>query len=579
MYTKNLKFGILAIFASYPNKMKQLYTFLLVLLVSLYSYSQKNPKAIKVTYQKTNLGKPVDEDNPVIIFSDANATRITNKKILDKKATYPAEQTIVSHKDSSFTYLAQLSANGFAASKDSISLKKQSFELLQDTKTILGYKCHKAKTVINSNTIEIWYTNDLALKGGPSLLGQNMGLVLEMTRNNDYIITATKIEKVKDASAYLDILPKQVKITDMLSYRDMIWKARFTTIDVFKDEVINFSNESKSNDSILRFANGTIILKKVKFPEIKAGSQVFVQLTEQSNGDAYDRTGSVFVIPTNKSLSFLDGLKNGANTLPIYENGNSKKYQGVTLTDSYMPLIELMRFFTPFGIKQYNHIQLKDKTWHEVVPYRQDISELQTELNNRELWVGAFIGNYDKGGHKINLSITIHPEENIARHTNFALPLFNTVNVMEMASQEYATMFNNEKGLEVSFTLDKDLNNAKLRYITTGHGGWENGDEFVPKRNTILLDGKEAFAFIPWRQDCGSYRLFNPASGNFENGLSSSDYSRSNWCPGTVTNPEFIELGNLKAGKHTVTIKIPQGEPEGGSFSAWNVSGILLGNQ
>ncbi|MNK01461.1 hypothetical protein D3C87_192610 [compost metagenome] len=100
-----------------------------------------------------------------------------------------------------------------------------------------------------------------------------------------------------------------------------------------------------------------------------------------------------------------------------------------------------------------------------------------------------------------------------------------------------------------------------------------------PKKNTIILDGKEIFAFIPWRQDCGSYRLFNPASGNFENGLSSSDYSRSNWCPGTITNPEFIDLGDLKAGKHNITIRIPQGDPEGGSFSAWNVSGLLLGNE
>lgn len=558
--------------------MKQLITLSLLLIV-FSGYSQKSPKAIKVTYQRTNLGKAINEDNPIIIFSDASTTRITNQFILDGKASFPTEQTFVYHTDSTYINMAQLTVKKYAISRDSLSLKKQSFELLSDTKTILGYKCHKAKTVINSNTIELWYTTDLSLKGAPSLLGQNLGLVLEMIRNNDYVVKAIKVEKTKDASQYLNIAPKNIKATDMLTYRDMMWKSRFTTIPVFKDEVINFSDASKSNDSILRFANGTIILRKIKFPEIKPGSQVFVELTEQSNGDAYDRTGSVFVIPTDKSLSFFDGLKNGANTLPIYENGNGKKYQGVTLTDSYIPLLELMRFFTPFGIKQYNHIQLKDKTWHETVPYRQDVSELQAELTNKDLWVGVFIGNYDKGGHKVNLSITIHPEENSGRNPNYVIPLFNTTNIMEMAGQEYATMFNSEKGLEVNFTLDKDIKNARLRYITTGHGGWENGDEFVPKKNTIILDGKEIFAFIPWRQDCGSYRLFNPASGNLENGLSSSDYSRSNWCPGTITNPEFIDLGDLKAGKHTITIHIPQGEPEGGSFSAWNVSGVLLGNE
>ena len=114
------------------------------------------------------------------------------------------------------------------------------------------------------------------------------------------------------------------------------------------------------------------------------------------------------------------------------------------------------------------------------------------------------------------------------------IPLLNTTNVMEMAEQDYATMFDKPKGLEVDFTLDRPLKNARLRYISTGHGGWTNGDEFVPKKNTILLNGKEVFSFVPWREDTGAFRLFNPASGNFNDGLSSSDISRSNWCPGTA---------------------------------------------
>jgi hypothetical protein len=48
-------------------------------------------------------------------------------------------------------------------------------------------------------------------------------------------------------------------------------------------------------------------------------------------------------------------------TLPIYSNGNGKEYQGVVSTNNYQPLIEMMRFFTPFGIKQYNYLELKIK--------------------------------------------------------------------------------------------------------------------------------------------------------------------------------------------------------------------------
>lgn len=552
--------------------------FLAVFMVAAtFSFAQKTPVAVKVTYLKTSNGILVENQDPIVIFTSASQTILTSKNILDKKAGLPYEQSYVDRKTGFYMQLAQLTAAKNTMTVDSAAISKQTFEILDETKTILGYKCSKAKTVINSNTIELWYTNELKLKGAPGILGQNLGLVLEVTRNGNYTVLAEKIEELKTMPS---VIPqKKPKQVDLLTYRDLLWKSRFTIIPVFEKEVINFSDDAKSNDSILRFANGTIIVRKIKIPEIKAGSPVFVDATEQSNGDAYDRTGSVFIIPTDGKMSFFDGLRKTAKELPVYDNGNGKQYQGVVRTNDYVPLLELMRFFTPFGIKQYNTIQLKNKTWQDSVYYRQDISELRTALSGKEVWIGANIGNYDKGGHKVSVNLTIHPEETSKAGNDFILPIFNTNNVMEMAGQEYATMFNSDKGLEVTFTLPENIKNAKLRYITTGHGGWENGDEFVQKKNTVLLDGKIIYGFIPWRMDCGSYRSYNPASGNFNNGLSSSDYSRSNWCPGTVTNPIYIDLGNLPAGRHTIQVKIPQGQPEGNSFSSWNVSGVLVGDK
>lgn len=542
---------------------------LILLLVSANSFSQH----YKITYLKSSNGSLLENQDPIVVFTNLQHTLLTSEAIVNGKAPFPFEQTLIVRNSDSFIQMANLKKYEIINMKDSLSLAKQSFEMLPETKTILGHKCKKAKTIVNSNTIEFWFTDELKIKGSPSVLGQNLGLVLEMVRNGNFIITATKIEKVKTFPAAQQLK----KAIDPLTYKDLLWKSRFTTINVFKDQIINFSDASKSNDSILRFANGTIAVRKVKMPEIKAGSQIFADVTEQSNGDAYDRTGSFFIIPTNKTKSFMDGLKDGAKTLPIYTNGNGKEYQGVVSTEDYNPVVELMRFFTPFGVKQYNTLQLKDKTWAENVLYRQDISDLGSLLSNQEVWIGINIGNYDKGGHKVSANITIHDEEESKAIAAQVIPLLCTNNIMEMAGQEYGTMFNSDKGLEVKFTLGKAMKNCRLRYITTGHGGWGNGDEFVPKKNTILLDGKEAFNFTPWRQDCGSYRLSNPASGNFPNGLSSSDYSRSNWCPGTVTNPIFIELGDLAAGTHTIQIKIPQGLPEGSSFSSWNVSGVLIG--
>ena len=538
--------------------------------------AQKNIKSVKVTYLRSNNGKVFENQDPILLFTSEKLSLVTTEKITLKKANFPIEQTYVDFQFKTISQLAEFKNNSAIISLDSLALGKQKFTITDQTKKILGYTCKKATTSINSNSIELWFTTDLNLKGAPTALGQDLGLVLEMVRNGNSKTTASKIEILKNIPAVLNLpnpLPKKV---DQLTYKDVLWKSRFTTVPIFKKEIINFMDNPKSNDSILKFASGTIILKKVKFPKIKKGSNVFIDVTEQSNGDAYDRTGSVFLIPTDQSISFLDGLQKGAKSLPIYENGNGEKYQGVVRTENYTPLLELMRFFTPFGVKHFNNLELKNKVWQDSVYYRQDISELTAALDEKEVWIGMNIGNYDNGGHKVSLNITIHPGYEAKSEDKLLLPLFNTNNVMEMAGQQYATMFNNEKGLELTFEVPASDKNYRLRYITTGHGGWGNGDEFVPKKNTILVDGKEIFAFVPWRTDCGSYRLSNPASGNFNDGLSSSDLSRSNWCPGTVTPPVYIELGKLSAGKHSMQIKIPQGAPEGTSFSSWNISGVLI---
>lgn len=547
-----------------------LFTFFLFCLTFAQTY--------EIQYISSYNGKVAADQTPTLVWANEKESFVLNNKIREQKSEYPFEITKVEKPSNTIISYGFLKPNEIISTSDVESIGKQTFELTNETKKILGYNCKKAVTKINSNTIEVWYTNDLKIKGGPSTLGQDLGLVLEVERNKNSLTTASSIKKVKKTDIEA-LLKGSINSTDLLGYKDLLWKSRFTTLKVFDNETINFSDESKSDEQIKRFANGTIILKKIKFPKISEGELIFAELKQQSNGDAYDRTGTVFFIPQDKSQSFFDGLEKGVKTLPLYDNGNGKQYYGITSTENYNPAIEMMRFFTAFGTQKFNHIELKGKTWQTLTPYRQDITELKPSLSEKELWIGTFIGNYDKGGHKVSLEITIHKSDQAVNKNNTVIPLFNTLNIMEMAGQDYSTMFNNDKGLVVEFTLQKDLKNAQLRYTTTGHGGWENGDEFIPKPNSIFLDHKLAFSFTPWRTDCGSYRLYNPASGNFPDGLSSSDLSRSNWCPGTITNPNIISLGDLKAGKHTIQVKIPQGPTEGTSFSSWNVSGVLLGSQ
>lgn len=555
--------------------------FLSIFIVYLFTSIVFAQDTYQITYEKFSNNKKVTDSNPIRVLANEAMTVIGTENSFVEDRFYPNSISYFNTKEPQLIYsLMEFDQNRAIKSVDSLSFHKIEIKKLNNTKRILGLRAKHAQVVINSNTIDLWYVDHLGIHASPLPSGLSLGFILEYTRNNNFTIRASKIEKLKDVSpTALYQAQLALPVVDPLTYADIVWKNKFKTIPLLKQQQINFdpTHVVEPNDSIFRYANGTVVVRKVKMPFIDHGSQLFIDVQQISNGDAYDRTGSVFLIPTRTKKTFLQGLEKGIQTLPVYENGNGKKYQAVTLTPDYEPVVELMRFFTSFGIDRYNHIQLKDKKWHTSNPYRQDISEYRDLLSDQEVYIGFFIGNYDKGGHIIDANLTIHNSERQIFANKKSLSLFNTLNVMEMAGQEYPTMFNHDRGIFVEFELKEDWKNAKLRFTTTGHGGWGNGDEFLPKKNTVYIDDKSVFSMAPWRQDCGSYRLFNPASGNFDNGLSSSDYSRSNWCPGTVTNPYMIELGDLKAGKHTVQVKIPQGEAEGGSFSSWAVSGILFG--
>lgn len=350
------------------------------IFLSVLSFSQ----TYEIQYESSYNGKAQPNQNQTIVWVNENENFILNTKIKELKSDYPFEISKIEKPSNTIVSYAFLKPNEAISTSDKESIAKQEFELTTQTKKILGYNCKKAVTKINSNTIEVWYTNDLKIKGGPSSLGQNLGLILQVERNGNSATTAVSLKKIK-TTGIDKIINKTISTTDILSYKDLLWKSRFTTLKVFENEIINFSDQSKSDENIKRFANGTIILKKVKFPKIAQGDNIFVELKQQSNGDAYDRTGTVFFIPEEKSQTFFDGLEKGAKTLPVYENGNGKQYYGVVSTQNYQPTVELMRFFTAFGINKFNHIELKDKTWQTVSPFRQDITELKPSLSEKEL--------------------------------------------------------------------------------------------------------------------------------------------------------------------------------------------------
>ena len=540
--------------------------------------SMENSNEGVVTYAYRNNGKELKDYSLKIFYKNGivsyHSSRQQNKKNKESRfINYNTEQT--------YQLLRSSDSEKYIVKKSFSDYEQSS--ITDEIETILGHVCKKAVLKIRSNTIEVWFTKNLNIKGSPRIsIAPNLGLILKVIRNKSYEVYATSIDFREVSEDELKFNIQGAKEVNAETYQRQVIDSRYQTIKVFDTQIINFDPEIETPDNdqaniTYRYSKGTTILKKITLPEFKGGMTAIAEVVAWSNGDAYDRSGSLFIIPVEKEISFMDAFTKDIKAVPMYKDNNGKEFQGVVATENYEPPLELMRFFTPFGVRHFNdNVKIKGYNWADSVLYRQDISELIPNKSG-EVWIGIFIGNYDKGGHKASLTLKFYPaysEQESPR--KWTKSIFNTMNIMEMSGQNYGTMFHQDS-LEVTVNIPEGLESLTLRYTSTGHGGWGGGDEFNPKLNELFIDDELVYAFIPWRSDCATYRLYNPSSGNFGNGLSSSDLSRSNWCPGSLTVPENIVLNDITPGLHTFKVAIPIGKREGNSFSAWNVSGTLIG--
>ena len=364
------------------------------------------------------------------------------------------------------------------------------------------HTCH-----INSNRMEFEMDERAPVSVNPlPYYGLNKGVLRSYTRNGQKRLVLAKAEKIKN----LELRIKNLESDRRVSPRelDRIMKERLVvTTRVFDHEQIHWGAQNAHVDgdmpdipwdTVLHFAGGTLILKRTTLPDLPAHYQHFVELHQQSNGDAYDRTGSLFLIPYG-NRNFFSGINHHPDSLPVITGRDGERYQGIAATPDYEPLIELVRFFTPFGVGHFNgRMTGYGIDWRDETYYRQEISDIYRHYMGGTVYIGAWIGNYDGGGHLLTVDIKSYPNSYSAEletdyeHPGEVTALFNTCNVLEMAGQNYGKLFATDS-LTLTFNISADAATAELRYISTGHGGWGEGDEFVPKTNTILIDGKVAF--------------------------------------------------------------------------------------
>ncbi|WP_246200182.1 PNGase F N-terminal domain-containing protein [Maribacter luteus] len=368
------------------------------------------------------------------------------------------------------------------------------------------------------------------------------------------------------------------------------------SVEVFKDQLVNFGGETGDTVTVKRLQNGRVVYKKIKVPVYKKGTDVSIEVKLRSNGDKWDKSGSCFVV-TNPELIDVIDVSLGKEKFPANSFGD-KGFGGVLKTNEYVPALELMRFMSPFGVGHYSDEKKYPKIkynrpvyipkWENEVVWEKDISELESVVTG-EFYIGVWIDTWTPDGYSVDVSLKYSGRP---RPKLKVLPLLNTVYYVE--GQKIPDFFA-AKTLDLNFSTNQEMRNVKLYYTTTGHGGHSGGDEFIKLKNEVFFDSKLVFGKIPWRDDCASFRRFNPSSGvwtkkdsayayneNFEREfkeieerLASSDLSRSNWCPGSSVMPYRIPLGALKKGLHGLQVKIPGTANKKDQFNHWLVSAYI----
>ncbi len=363
-----------------------------------------------------------------------------------------------------------------------------------------------------------------------------------------------------------------------------------------------YPNGVVQKDGLTYLQNGRIVLKKVKIPSFKNYTFTNIEVKLVSNGDPWDKSGSCFIIPNTSKISMLDIADDKAQ-YPYIDSLKYEKLVGIVSGRDYKPTVELMRFMTPFGVGHFSGLKdslsMKRKPvyvdeWAPNVVWKQDVTDLLPLMDN-EVYIGIFIDTWTNKGYKVDvtLSFTESVVRGDKRPKTHVEPLLNTVYYL---GQQLPDIFS-RKALNVPFNIPKKAKKVRLKYIATGHGGHENGDEFRPQKHILSIDNKELTTFTPWRTDCASFRRFNPSTGvwlvkrdlayitdegkraikQIEEPLGSSDLSRSNWCPGSDVMPYVMDLSSFPAGNHTFTIQIPESTPMSkDKLNHWLISAYLV---
>lgn len=328
----------------------------------------------------------------------------------------------------------------------------------------------------------------------------------------------------------------------------------FDAVRFYDGYLVENNPEDPTLDGILRHRTSLYAIKLTDEQLAQIGDSLEMHVRVQACCDNYDRIGNV-------NIAFVP---KGQETYKPDE----------------VQRIEIGRFITPF----MNKNKKPDTVPYEYkVPYLSYIfrdSELRAQY---DIWVeleifgvpyaanqqikgcadrsDVFLGtlkfstiNENRGvttDKDVLVPIVIKNPEYIARNLN---------NYDEQATDELGKTIKT-----YTFTVPKDVADGQLVLVTSNHGANEGGEEYNRRWHYIYYDGGEepVMVYKPGRNSCEPFRKYNTCPNGIYGYFKKSDetwQSFSNWCPGDVIDNRIIDLGEVKAGTHTVCISVPDAE-------------------
>ena len=325
----------------------------------------------------------------------------------------------------------------------------------------------------------------------------------------------------------------------------------FDAVRFYDGYLVEKNPEDTTLDGILRHRTSLYAIKLTDEQLAQIGDSLEMHVRVQACCDNYDRIGNV-------NIAFVP------------------KGQATYKPDE-VQRIEIGRFITPF----MNKNKKPDTVPYEYkVPYLSYIfrdSELRAQYDiwvELEIFGVPYAANQQIKGCADRSDVflgtlkfsTINENRGVMTDKDVLVPIViknpeyiahNLNNYDERATDEIGKTIKT-----YTFTVPKDVADGQLVVVTSNHGANEGGEEYNRRWHYIYYDGGEepVMVYKPGRNSCEPFRKYNTCPNGIYGYFKKSDetwQSFSNWCPGDVIDNRIIDLGEVKAGTHTVCISVP----------------------